>query len=186
MMNDGSDPMSHDHPIRQPEPALPESALHDDIRDIAALLDRAGAATRAMPDASFEARVAMRTRPVPIRSEEVRPSLSLPHLGTWGGRRTAGPMWASRIAAALAVAGGLMAAWMGTRPASMPSTIAPSSVATGSTGSNDDIELAFAVAGLGDQNASTLDELRLQAESIDSTIRRGIDMTDLFGEEGST
>jgi hypothetical protein len=50
----------------------------------------------------------------------------------------------------------------------------------------DDLELAFAIAGLGDDTDSSLDELLQQAESIDSTIRQGFDMTDLVGEDDAT
>lgn len=181
MTHDGRDPMNQDQSIRQSESALP-----DDVRDVALLLDRDAAATRAMPDASFEARLAMRTRPVPARQEESHPRRSLPHVDAWGHHRNARPLWAARLAAALAVTGGLVAAWMGVQPTGTPSTGAPSTVATLAPNANDDIELAFAIAGLSEQSSSSLDELRLQAESIDSTIRQGIDMTELFGEEGST
>ena len=185
MMHDESDPMSHNHSNRPSEPALP-----DDIRDVGTLLDRAAAATRAMPDASFESRLAMRTRPVPARADEAHPLRPAAHLDTWGVQRHARPLWAARVAAALAIAGGVIAAWMGTQPPASPSAerFAPvtGSVAASSTGVTEDLELAFAIAGLGDDTDSSLDELLQQAESIDSTIRQGLDMTDFFGEDDAT
>ncbi len=185
MILDESDPMSHDHPNRPSEPALP-----DDVRDVASLLDRAAATTRAMPDASFESRMAMRTRPVPARVDESHPLRPAAHVDAWGSHRNARPLWAARVAAALAVAGGVIAAWMGTQPPSSPSAerLAPGAgpVAASSADVADDLELAFAIAGLGDDTDSSLDELLQQAESIDSTIRQGLDMTDLFGEDDAT
>ena len=188
MMHDESDPMTHHHSNRPSEPALPE-----DIRDVAALLDRAAAATRARPDASFESRLAMRTRPVPARADETHPLRPAAHLDTWGVQRNARPLWAARVAAALAIAGGVVAAWMGTQPAASPSaerfaaaTGPAAASSTGVTSVTDDLELAFAIAGLGDDTDSSLDELLQQAESIDSTIRQGLDMTDLFGEDDAT
>lgn len=181
MIHDESDPMSHDHSNRPFEPSLP-----DDVRDVAALLDRAAASTRALPDASFEARVAMRTRPVPARPQESHPPRSPLHLDPWGLPRNARPLWAARVAAALAVAGGVIAAWMGTQPPTTPSVERSAPVAAAPTEVADDLELAFAIAGLGDETDSSLDELLQQAESIDSTIRQGPDMTDLFGEDDAT
>lgn len=184
MMKDGTAPMNHDPSNRSSDPAQP-----DDIRDVAALLDRAAAAARAEPDASFEARLAMRTRPVPARRDEVHPRTT-PHLDTWGVRRTSRPLWSARVAAAFAIAGGVIAAWVGVQTTSAPSDDRLASMDPGSEAATDDLEWAFAIAGLGDDTDSSLDDLlkqaSQQADSIDSTIRQGIDISDLFGEEDAT
>ncbi len=181
-MNDGIDPMNHAPTNRPHEPATP-----DDVRDVAALLDRVAGATRALPDASFEARLAMRTRPVAARRDQAHPRTT-PHFDAWGMQRTSRPLWAARVAAACAIAGGVIAAWVGMQPISGPSNDRLAS--SGSEAATDDIEWAFAIAGLGDDSDSSLDELlrqaSQQADSIDSTIRQGIDITELFGEEDAT
>ena len=86
-----------------------ESGLPADLEQIAALLDACGHDERSAPDAGFESRLAAATRPIsclrlagsPKSRETVR------HARPMG-------MWPMRIAAALALCGGLVAVRMAT------------------------------------------------------------------------
>lgn len=124
-----------------------ESGLPADLEQIAALLDACGHDERSAPDAGFESRLAAATRPIsglrlagsPKSRETVR------HARPMG-------MWPMRIAAALALCGGLVAvremATLNSNIVGTPSV--PVAAATDQLADNS-MDVAFALVGWSDE-----------------------------------
>ena len=163
-----------------------ESKLPADLEQIAALLEADGRAVRSAPDAGFEARLAAATRPVAGLKLTGSPADAT--LISQTSTRRMG-LWPMRIAAAVALCGGLIAVRMATMSSTTPGTLGTSNttVATATDQPADDsMEVAFALVGWSDESSS-LDDLRTRAESLRSNIDAGVDMSDLLSsEEGAT
>jgi hypothetical protein len=163
-----------------------DDSLPADLVGIASMLDQAAGADRALPDASFEARIAAATRPratSPLRLRgESHPAASEPHTGLFV-RRVA---WATRLAATVAIVGGVTLAWMASRTHTTTTEPRLATNATSPTNTDDSADMAFALAGWGEESTSSMDELRTQAESLHSSIHQGFDVSDMFSEEGAT
>ncbi|MCX5691234.1 MAG: hypothetical protein NTV94_15850 [Planctomycetota bacterium] len=96
-----------------------ESKLPADLEQIAALLEADGRAVRSAPDAGFEARLAAATRPVAGLKLTGSPADAT--LISQTSTRRMG-LWPMRIAAAVALCGGLIAVRMATMSSTTPGT----------------------------------------------------------------
>jgi len=157
-----------------------------DVRSIASLLDSCGEAERSLPDAHFEARIAAATLPVAGLKQA---GLKL----TGSQREVAAPsrstgLWSMRLAAAVALCGGLIAvrmATMNSTPATGPAT-ASQFASAGDVAGDDSADVAFALVGWTD-DSSSLDDLRTRADSLRTSIDEGVDFSEFLGsEEGAT
>jgi hypothetical protein len=174
-----------EHTYNQPN----EDAYAADISDIAAMLDAAGAADRASPGSGFEARIAAATMPVAERAT----------LRLVGESAASIPVQRSvsvfdrpvRMAAALAIGAGLLAVWVATLSRSgsivgSGSTIAQVTPSTGTDANSESADLAFAMAGWGDDSTSSIDDLKTRADSVRSRINDSIDISEFLSEEGAS
>ena len=170
--------MNNDHDTTNDMPA--------DVRSIASLLDSCGEAERSMPDARFEARIAAATLPVA--------GLKQAGLKLAGSERQASApnrsasLWSMRLAAAVALCGGLIAVRMATmNNVPMTGSIRTSPlVSSGDVAGDDSADVAFALVGWTD-DSSSLDDLRTRADSLRTSIDEGVDFSELIGsEEGAT
>lgn len=160
-----------------------ESKLPDDLEQIAALLEADGRAVRSAPDAGFEARLAAATRPVAGLKLTGSPA-DATLISQTSSRRMG--LWPMRIAAAVALCGGLIAVRMATMNSTTPGTTNTTVATATDQPADDSMEVAFALVGWSDESSS-LDDLRTRAESLRSNIDAGVDMTDLLSsEEGAT
>ena len=95
-------------------------------------------------------------------------------------------LWPMRIAAAVALCGGLIAVRMATMSSTTPGTTNTTVATATDQPADDSMDVAFALVGWSDESSS-LDDLRTRAESLRSNIDAGVDMSDLLSsEEGAT
>ena len=174
-----------EHTYNQPN----EDVYAADVSDIAAMLDAAGAADRASPGAGFEARIAAAT--MPVVAGPVLRLVGETAAPTPGQRSVSVFDRPVRMAAALAIGAGLLAVWVATLSRSgsivgSGSTVAQVTTANVADATSDSADLAFAMAGWGDDSTSSIDDLKTRVDSVRTRINDSIDISEFLSEEGAS
>jgi hypothetical protein len=66
------------------------------------------------------------------------------------------------------------------------STVAQVTTANGADATSDSADLAFAMAGWGDDSTSSIDDLKTRVDSVRTRINDSIDISEFLSEEGAS